>query len=365
MIDKKGLKKSVSQGGKNSKAQSKDGKKEVTEEVKKGLGSLFGKVSGKDQLELEIDRLNSHIVELGIDMRTLESQLAKKEILARDAVAARQEAESRLNQELVKMQTLTHELETLRAEVPEKFEFRGIETLSPSAMEAYFSKLASFRTPGEDLLTVYLPPGTSLADVLSERLLSYLGEEPRALLDRLDPETGLVLFHDIHRMISEAVVPPVPITGSAWHLKNRFETIPLEEGLNASYRMLVLLLHAGESFVGFAPDTLSFETDELIRSSVKEKHSKGGFSQRRFERLREEDIAHHLEKVMEAVNKILEENAPIDCIIMSGDSQLIREVEKRLPLDVEIIEKSTDLKLEKISGEDVMRSVLSCRRYLL
>ena len=365
MIDKKGLKKSVSPGGKESKAQAKDSKKEVTEEVKKGLGSLFGKVSGKDQLEMEIDRLNSHIVELEIDMRTLESQLAKKEILARDAVAAKQEAESRLNQELVKMQTLSHELETLRAVAPEKFEFRGIETLSPSAMEAYFSKLSSFRTPGEDLLTVYLPPGTALADVLSEKLLGYIGEETRALLDRLYPETGLVLFHDIHRMISEAVVPPVPNTGSAWHFKNRFETSSLQKGLNASYPMLVLLLHAGESFVGFAPDTLAFETDELIRSSVKEKHSKGGFSQRRFERLREEDIAHHLEKVMEAVNKILEENAPVDCIIMSGDSQLIREVEKRLPLNVEIIEKSTDLKLEKISGEDVMRSVLSCRRYLL
>jgi len=365
MIDKKGLKKGAGSGGKNSKVQSKDGKKEVTEEVKKGLGSLFGKVSGKDQLELEIDRLNSHIVELEIDLKTMENQLAKKEVLARDAVAARQEAESRLNQELVKMQTLTHELETLRAKTPEKFEFRGIDTLSPSAMEAYFSKIASFRSPGEDLLTVYLPPGTALSNVLSEKLLSYLGEETRALLDRLDPETGLVLFHDIHRMISEVIVPSIPIMTSAWYFKDHFETGALEGNLEAERRILVLLLHAGESFVGFAPDTLAFDAEELVRSSVKEKHSKGGFSQRRFERLREEDISHHLEKVMEAVNKILEENAPVDCIIMSGDSLLIREVERRLPLDIEIIEKSTDLKLEKISGEDVMRSVLSCRRYLL
>lgn len=365
MIDKKNLKKSGKTGEKNSKDQPKDSKKEVAGEVKKGLGTLFGKVSGKDQLELEIDRLNSHIVELEIDMRTMESQLAKKEILARDAVSARQEAESRLNQELIRMQTLTHELETLRTETPLKLEFRGIETLSPSAMQAYFSKLCSFHALTEDLLTVYLPPGTSLSDVLPEKILDYADEETRTLLDRLDPETGLVLFQDIHRMISEAVVPPVPITSSAWYLKDRFQVRPLEEGLNSSYRMLVLILHAGESFVGFAPDALAFETDELVRSSVKEKHSKGGFSQRRFERLREEDIAHHLEKVLEAVNKILEENFPIDCIIMSGDTQLMREIEKRLPLDIEIIEKSTDLKMEKISGEEVMRSILSCRRYLL
>ncbi|MCQ1535011.1 peptide chain release factor-like protein [Methanosarcina sp. KYL-1] len=339
--------------------------KEVTEDVKKGFSTFFGKISGKEQLELEIDRLNSYIVGLELDRRSVMNQLEKKEALTKQAVADKQEAEARLNQELVRVQTLTHEVETLRAEVPEKFKFRGTETLSPSAVRAYLSKLNSFRAPAGDLLTVYLPYGIRLSDVLNEKLLSLIEEETRTLLDRLDPETGLVLFHDLHRMISEAVVPPVPVTGSAWHLQDSFETAPLEESLDADYRMLVLIIHAGESFIGFASDARVFDEEELVKSSVKEKHSKGGFSQRRFERLREEDIAHHLDKVMEAVNKVLEENSSIDCIIMSGDTQLIKEVEKRLPLNLEVIVKPTDLKVEKISGEDVLRSVLSCRRYLL
>ncbi|MDD2439820.1 MAG: Vms1/Ankzf1 family peptidyl-tRNA hydrolase [Methanosarcinaceae archaeon] len=129
--------------------------------------------------------------------------------------------------------------------------------------------------------------------------------------------------------------------------------------------MLILLLHAGESFVGFAPDLLAFESEELIRSSVKEKHTKGGFSQRRFERLREEDIAHHLEKVLKVVNKILEEKLEIDCVILGGDTQLIKEIEKRLPFELEILEKSMDLKLERLCGKEVLSTVLSCRRYLL
>ncbi|WP_243684258.1 hypothetical protein [Methanosarcina barkeri] len=49
----------------------------------------------------------------------------------------------------------------------------------------------------------------------------------------------------------------------------------LEEILSKDYRMLVLVLHAGESFIGFTPDAQVFDTEELIRSSVKEKHSKG------------------------------------------------------------------------------------------
>lgn len=354
--------------GKKAQKQGQGTKKdvrEVKEEMAKGFSSLFGKISGKEQLELEIDRLNSRIVELELDIRGARTQVEKREKLARDAVADKQEAESRLNQELVRMQTLTHELETLREEASHKLEFRGMEILSPTAVQAYLSKLASFQASSEELITVYLPPDTRLSDTLHEKLLGYLDESTRALLDRLDPETGLVLFHDIHHMISEALVPPLPITGSSWHFNDRFEIETLREGLKTDFKMLVLLLHAGESFVGFAPDRLAFESEEVVRSSVKEKHTKGGFSQRRFERLRDEDIAHHLEKVMETVNKVLEAQADIDCVIMSGDLQLIKEVEKRLPFDLNIIEKSMDLKLERISGEEVLRAVLSCRRYLL
>ena len=340
-------------------------KKEAAENTKKGLGTIIGKISGKGQFELEIDRLNSRIAKLESDLRGTKTQLEKKEALARQAVADRQEAEVRLNQELVRFQTISHELEKIRAESPEKLEFRGTENLSPSAVQAYLSKLSSFHSPADDLLTVYLPYGTSFSSVLSEKVLDLIEEKTFTILERLDPETGLALFYDLHRMICEAIVPPIPITSPSWQLGDSFETSSLEESLGKDYRMLVLILHAGESFIGFAPDARIFDTRELIRSSVKEKHSKGGFSQRRFERLREEDIAHHMGKVFEALEKVLEENSHIDFIIMSGDSQLIKEIQRRLPLNLDIIEKPSDIKVEKTSGEDILRTVLSSRRYRL
>jgi peptide subunit release factor 1 (eRF1) len=339
--------------------------KEAAENTKKGLGTIIGKISGKGQFELQIDRLNSRILKLESDLQSTKTQLEKKEALARQAVADRQEAEARLNQEIVRTQTLSHELEKTRVESPEKLEFRGIENLSPSAVQAYLSKLSSFHSSADDLLTVYLPCGTSLSSVLSEKVLDLIEEKTFTLLERLDPETGLALFYDLHHMICEAVVPPIPIMLPSWQLGDNFETSFLKESLSKDYRMLVLILHAGESFIGFAPDARIFDTRELIRSSVKEKHSKGGFSQRRFERLREEDIAHHMGKVFEALDKVLEENSHIDFIIMSGDSQLIKEIQRRLPLNLEIIEKPSDIKVEKTSGEDILRTVLSSRRYLL
>lgn len=340
-------------------------KKEAPETAKKGLGTLIGKISGKEQLELEIDRLNSQIARLELDIQGAKNQLEKREALARQAVADRQEAEALLNQERVRTQTLSYELETFRAESEGKLKFRGIETLSPQAVQAYLSRLKSFHAPSDDLLTVYLPPGIRLSGVLAEKVLERVEEETRTLLDRLDSETGIVLFYDFHRMICEAISPPVPITSPAWQLGSSFDVFLFEEILSKDYRILVLVLHAGESFIGFAPDARVFDTEELIRSSVKEKHSKGGFSQRRFERLREEDIAHHMDKVVEALDKVIEENSPIDYAILSGDQQLIKEAQRRLPFNLEVIEKPSDIKIEKASSEEVLRAILSSRRYLL
>lgn len=343
----------------------KASKTEVAADGKKGLGTIIGKISGKGRLETEVDRLSSRVTELELSLQNTKNQLEKKEALARQAVSDRQEAEARLNQELVRTQTLSHELESLRTESQNRLEFRGIENLSPAAVQAYTFKLGSFRSSSEDLLTAYLPVGTSLSAILTEKTLEMVEEETRSLLDRLDSETGMVFFYDLHRTISEALVPPFPVASAAWYLKDSFETAPLEESLNSSCRLLILVLHAGESFIGFAPDARVFDTEEFIKSSVKEKHSKGGFSQRRFERLREEDIAHHMDKVFEALDKVLEENSPIDCVILNGDTPLIREAEKRLPLNIEIIEKPADIKVEKTGGEEVLRTVLSSRRYLL
>jgi len=339
--------------------------RETAADGKKGLGNIIGKISGKGRLEIEIDTLNSRIADLELALQGAKNQLEKKEALARQAVADRQEAESRLNQELVRTYTLSHELETIRAESQDRLRFREIETLSPAAIQAYLSKLSSLHSPSNDLLTAYLPPGTRLSAVLPEKTLDLVKEETRSLLDRLETETGIVFFYDLHNVISEAIVPPFPLTSPAWYLQNNFEVTPLEENLSSSCRLLVLVLHAGESFIGFASDSLTFDTQEFIKSSVKEKHSKGGFSQRRFERLREEDIAHHMDKVFEALDKVLEENSPIDCVIMNGDTPLIREAEKRLPLSPEIIEKPADIKVEKTGGEEILRTVLSSRRYLL
>jgi|ERR1035437_1537918 peptide subunit release factor 1 (eRF1) len=340
-------------------------KPQTSEDTKNRLSVFIGKISGKGHLELEIGRLNSLVVKLELDLLNARTQLEKREALARQAVADRQDAESHLKQELVRVQTLSHELETIRAESPEKLEFREIENLSLLVVKAYISKLSSLRSPTDDLLTVYLPCGTRLSGLLRGKVIDLIEEEKRILLERLEPKTGFVLFYDCHHMICEAIVLPIPIKSSSWELADKFATSFLEEILSKDYSILVIILHAGESFIGLASHGQVFDIKDFVRSSVKEKHSKGGFSQRRFERLREEDISHHMDKVFEALDKVLEKNTLIDFVILSGDSQLIKEIQKRLPINIETIEKPSDIKIEKTSCDDILRTFLISRRYLL
>jgi len=73
-----------------------------------------------------------------------------------------------------------------------------------------------------------------------------------------------------------------------------------------------------------------YEGDERVAfegftSDVKEAHSKGGFSQGRFERRREGQIDEHLKKATAALAD-LDANAPIDRTIVVGERSVLGEV---------------------------------------
>ena len=65
-------------------------KKEAAEDTKRGLGTIIGKISGRGKFEFEIDRLNTRIIKLELDLQSAKTQLEKKEALAKQAVADRQ-----------------------------------------------------------------------------------------------------------------------------------------------------------------------------------------------------------------------------------------------------------------------------------
>ncbi|MBN1133733.1 MAG: peptide chain release factor-like protein [Methanosarcinaceae archaeon] len=326
---------------------------------------LFGKISGKDKLEIQIDKLQARILELEIDVKRLETQLEKNKVNTREAVAAKQEAEEKLNVANIRMETLVHEVETLKKETEQQVRFREIEVISPLNMNDYLSQIRSLRSAHETLITAYVAAGRSVLDLGNPAgMLEHIDEKSRILLDRIDSSTGFVLFYDTLHMVCEVITPQLPVTTSMWRFGNVFEADQLEVIANRELRVCILVVHAGESFVGIASNKNEFESQQVIRSSVKAKHTKGGFSQRRFERLRDEDIAHHMKKIQDTFKNILKDNTNgIDYIITAGDQQLARHVMKVLQQDIPVIEKRFETKIEKHNTGAILKNALSSHRY--
>ncbi|AKB85709.1 Vms1/Ankzf1 family peptidyl-tRNA hydrolase [Methanococcoides methylutens] len=327
------------------------------------LGSLLNKYSGKEKLEDEIDKLQSHILELEIDRKRFE----KNENTAKRALAAKQEAEENLKAANVKIETLTHQLEGKKAEVSEEISFTLIEEIVLPKMKNYTSQVASVRSDHDSLITAYITKKEmNLNAGISKDVMEELDQNSQYLLQKIRSDTGYVMFYDRMQMIQEVIVPPIPFERSSIGISDSFITEQLNETLTKDINVCVLAAHAGESLIGISSDRTAFDEDMVIRSSVKAKHTKGGFSQRRFERLRDEDIDHHVEKVKNALKNMLEQaTVEIDMIIACGDTVLANYILENIDTDIAILERNIDARIEKHDTNSILRSLFSCRRYKL
>ncbi|MFP4655544.1 MAG: Vms1/Ankzf1 family peptidyl-tRNA hydrolase [Methanohalobium sp.] len=330
------------------------------------LNSLIGKISGKQKLEKQIDEMQSYIMELEVESQKLQRRLEKKEKNTKRAISEKQEAEEKLNAANIKIETLQNEIESLKEEMNnlQDIKFRNIEILYPSKIQNWLLKIQSMRSNDDSLITVYLKPGDLLSNLKNpNRILDDIDEKTQSLLAKIESFTGCILFYDTDSVICEVIVPPFPVRESKWEIGKDFQIEQLKTILEQDFKICILQAHAGESFVGIA-NTGEFENYRIIKSSVKAKHKKGGFSQKRFEELRNEDISHHIEKVQSEYNKVMDgiENE-VDYIIVGGDRELTRLVLKDLNHNLPVIEKPMDNKIEKYNLNNILKNALSCRRY--
>ncbi len=332
------------------------------------INSLFGRYMGKEKLEEEIERLNSHIAELKLDIGVLQRKMDKSYEGERKAVAARQVAEENLNIAEVKVRTLEHELEVRTEQAcSAQAGYRLVETLSLHKARDYIHALSSLSSPYADLLTAYIPADNSLSgEPYRDMPSGQMDPESVQLIQKIGSSTGCVLFYDPRHMVNELVVPPFPVENAWWQAGESFNVTPLSRLMDREDAALVIVAHAGESLAGYSPDSRTFASYEIIRSNVKSKHSKGGFSQRRFERLREEEVVHHAQKVRSALVKILEplDEAP-DHMLIGGDPQVAKMATDGIAEDIPRLLSSADLRIEKNNPDDLLKHMLVLRRYKL
>jgi len=194
--------------------------------------------------------------------------------------------------------------------------------LSLREMDLLRERLKSCRSPKDDLLVSYYP-GPVPEDV---GLPQQIKKAASAIKSR---RGGIILYSP--QLFTLQFIPPFPIQESLTREGSAFVLDPLEEMMDTP--VLVALAHAGETFLGVALSRDGFEAEEMVESSVMGKHSKGGWSQKRFERLREEEIKSHADLVAEKLAALMGKyKTLLKYAVLSGDESLIRQIAPSIDL---------------------------------
>jgi len=207
---------------------------------------------------------------------------------------------------------------------------------------------------GTELVSVYVPPGKQISDVLNTLRDEYgtasnikstttrknvmdaiVKVQQRLKLFKEPPENGLVIFCGAipqngagsERIETYVIVPPEPIHIYLYRCDARFHTEYLQEMLREKETYGILLIDSS----GATLATLQGRRLEIVRemtSGVPGKTRAGGQSARRYERLREMRLQEYFTRVGEHANEIFLPIENLKGLIIAGPGPTKYDFEK-------------------------------------
>ncbi|HVL48393.1 MAG TPA: peptide chain release factor aRF-1 [Candidatus Thermoplasmatota archaeon] len=190
-------------------------------------------------------------------------------------------------------------------------------------------ELRNIRGTATQLISLYIPPGTQMHDVMAQLRSEYgqasnikskatmknvtgaLESAMQAIKNYKDPGShGLVVFvghkavgGNHSRMVRIVIEPPTPIALRKYHCDSSFFLEPLEAMLKEHNNYGLLVIDRQECTIGFLRGQ-AVQVVTNMQSQVPNKHAKGGQSSRRFERITEDIAEKWFEKCGEVANEI-------------------------------------------------------------
>ncbi|MGM0590084.1 MAG: Vms1/Ankzf1 family peptidyl-tRNA hydrolase [Halobacteriota archaeon] len=285
--------------------------------------------------------LKARIEELTEENRHLERRAEAEEERRAEAVSARQEAEERVNRLEDRIAELTDRVERLSGDDPD-VDFRGSETLRGGRLDDVLARLRSFETGAEGALTAVVEE--SLPEPVSEAF-----GDRAPLVRRAAPCLALT---DDAGLVSVVLDPPRrPSPFASWGTGFR-----LDESWFRPTGTFAFALVRADVFAYGEYDGRERTAVETKTSAVKNAHSKGGFSQARFERRRDEQIAAHLE----ACRGVIDERKP-DRLYVVGERTVLGEF-RDVADHVAVSDATGD---PEVALDDAFRSFWTTRLFLL
>jgi hypothetical protein len=291
-------------------------------------------IFGKKELENRVKDLESNLAELTKEKEELLTTLQRREEKIRKLTNAYQDTKMALKTAGQKSTDSGIQIESNKKELKTQ-----AVKLVPREMELLIKRLQGIKSPEDDLITSHVTANGELSPEIT--ILARSIKSMRGFIILQCPQLFNLLF-----------VPPLPIEENFTSVGSNFQLDSLKEMLETP--LLVISIHAGDSFLGLALSKDNFQLHETVRSQVKEKHSKGGWSQKRFERLRENDIESHVEAL---VKKLKESSDTYSSIakwaVLGGDTLLLKRIQSavNLPIIERRLEKHDEKRLDKLLDE--------------
>jgi len=305
----------------------------------------------------EIQSLKARISQLEEENRILSLQLGKKDEKTKKTIAIKQDVDRELNEAVNKISSLTNEIQALKKETSEQFKFKLSESMSKSRLEEIIFFISTMKSKISTLITVYLEKDKVLRDVARETV-SLFDSSALHLIEKIESSTGKIIIYDTNHIVNLVIIPVFPILTSECILGTQFDLKPLKQNIEYE-KILVINTHAGETIIGIV-EADTFVEHEIVRSSVMGKHKQGGWSQKRFQSLVEEDVKHHANKVRSALDSILSKHKDIQYVLAGGEGKLIKMIMEGY--DFPLVMKSMDT-ISNGNVDQVLRDVLAVRCY--
>ncbi|MEF8851845.1 MAG: Vms1/Ankzf1 family peptidyl-tRNA hydrolase [Haloarculaceae archaeon] len=234
-------------------------------------------------------QLKSRIEELEEELRHRERELAAERERRSEAASERQAAEERVNRLEDRIADLEGTVERLRDEAEGERSFARTERLGGARRSEVLDRLESVRTGAEGAFTAYVPDGHDLPEAVREAF-----GDRAALVRRAAP--CLAVTDDAGLASACLSVPDPPAAFTEWGESFRVE----RERFEPRGRFALALVRSDLFALGV------YEGDERVAfqgfdSELQSQHSKGGFSQARFERLRDAQVDDHLDRCRAAL----------------------------------------------------------------
>ncbi|MEM1873183.1 MAG: peptide chain release factor aRF-1 [Acidilobaceae archaeon] len=224
-----------------------------------------------------------------------------------------------------------------REEVLEKLK------VSREELAKIIRELKSWQAPATVLLSLYVPPGKPLTDVLQllrqefsitdniklKRTRQAVKRALSAAIDRIQmipktPPNGLVVFcgenMDTGDFICLTFSPPEKVPVFYYRTEKEFITSFLEDMVEEKEAVGIIIVERDQATIGLLKGGRIEVLDEL-EGFVPGKHEKGGQSQRRYDRIIEQMVEEFFKKVGEAANSKflpLLEKGVLKAVIVAG-----------------------------------------------